>query len=148
MAVSQNYQSIASEFEDMVEQRDFRGFAALAGVGALGGVLAEMFQDRVAPRLNQPREPNTTRGLAGSFLIKSAAAVLLGMAAIRSGRGTLGVALAAAGVGAAVDAGVDLIEAGDRLRAQGPQVQRRTTSGSSKPRAGANRTRAAQPQYG
>lgn len=134
--VSRNLSGIASEFEDMVEERDWQGFVALAGIGAAGGVFAEMFQDRVAPRLNQPMNPNSPRGLTGSFLIKGAAAVLLGMVAMRTG-GDISLAVAALGVGAAVDAGVDLIDALDSLRngSTSAAPRRRTSSRrSSQPR--------------
>lgn len=121
--VSANLQRIGNEFVDMIDEQDFTGFVALAGLGSVGGVLAEMFQDRVAgsiPQLNLPSEPTTSRGLVGSFLVKSLAAVLLGFAALRMGSGTPGLVLASLGVGAAIDSGVDLLEAGDRLRSSSP----------------------------
>jgi len=116
--VSANLNRIADEFDDMIEERDWQGFVALAGLGAVGGVLAEMFQDRVAPRLNQPLEPNTPQGLGVSFLIKATAALVLGFGALKTS-GTAALALGVLGIGAAVDAGVDFVEAGDRIRTTG-----------------------------
>lgn len=136
--VSRNLGRIASEFDDMVEERDWQGFIALGGIGALGGVLAEMFHDRVAPRLNQPSSPTGARGLGVSFAIKAAAAAILGMAAVRMS-GDIALALGVLGVGAMVDAGVDLLEAGDTLRNASPAV-----SGSSTNRPQPRRARPAQ----
>jgi hypothetical protein len=113
--VSANVQRIGNEFDDMVEDRDIMGFVALAGVGAIGGVLAEMFQDRLAPRLNQPTEPTNATGLVGSFGMKAAMALIFALVSTRLD-GTGKMVAGVLGVGAAVDAGVDLIEAGDSLR--------------------------------
>lgn len=142
--VSPNVRGIANQFDDMVEERDVRGFVGLAGLGAIGGVLAEMFHDRVAPRLQQPAEPTTSRGLLGSFLIKAGAAVLLAFLALQMDGGAA-MALAVLGVGGAIDAGVDLIEAADRLRSSAParqprrqprKVQRQQQSGGSSTASG------------
>lgn len=116
--VSANLERIGNEFDDMVAERDWMGYIALAGVGALGGVGAELLQDRLAPRLNQPTEPTGARGLAASFGMKSLAAIVLGFAALQAS-GSLGNFLAVAGVGAAIDAGVDLLEIGDQFRGSG-----------------------------
>lgn len=113
--VSRNLSGIASEFEDMVDERDWQGFVALAGLAAVGGVLAEMFQDRISPRLGRAVDPSGTRGLLGSFGVKAAAAVLLGFLMLQVG-GDMALVLGVLGVGAAADAGVDLIEAVDSLR--------------------------------
>jgi len=143
--VSDNLQGIANEFEGMVEERDMKGFIALAGVGAIGGVLAEMFHDRIAPRLGQSTDPSGAQGLGISFVIKSFAAVLLVMGAIRTG-GSMALLMGAAAIGAAVDAGVDLVDAGDTLRS-GATAQQLTgsssdTSSPSKSSSGTSRQRA------
>lgn len=139
--VSPNLSDLGDEFNDMVEERDWMGYIALAGAGALGGVLAEMFHDRVAPRLNQPAEPTTSQGLLGSFGIKGAAAVLLAFLSVRAS-GSMAMALAILAIGATIDAGVDLIEAGDRLRGGTTTAQRRSQSGRSQSRRQAPRRRA------
>lgn len=143
--VSSNLRSIADEFDDMVEERDFGGFVALAGLGAVGGVLAEMAQDRIAPRLNQPTDPSNTRGLGVSFGMKAVVGFILGMGALRMS-GDVAVLLAVLGLGALVDAGVDLIEAGDTLR--GSAVRRSTTSRSTRTRTRSTPTRTVSSRQG
>lgn len=117
--VSANVRGIATQFDDMVSERDLAGFVTLAGVGAIGGVLAEMFHDRFAPMINQPANPNNAQGLGVSFLIKAAAGFTMSlMAAYLASEDmkSFSMVLAVLGVGATVDAGVDLLEAGDSLR--------------------------------
>lgn len=151
--VSPNLRGIGREFNDMVEERDVRGFVGLAGLGAIGGVLAEMFHDRVAPRLNQPAEPTTSRGLLGSFALKAVMAIIFAAAAVRM-EGGARMALGALGVGAAIDSGVDLIESADRLRSSAParqprrpprKVQRQQQSGGSSTASGRTRTKSGSP---
>lgn len=137
--VSKNLSNIADEFDDMIKQRDVTGLVALGGIGAVGGVLAEMAQDRLAPRLRQPKDPNKPRGLAVSFATKAAVAGLLGWAALQTGGsgGQIQLLLGTLGVGAMIDSGVDLIEAGDALRNRGSNGG--SGGSSAMPR---NRTRA------
>lgn len=147
--VSANVRGIANQFDDMVNDRDVAGFVTLAGVGAIGGVLAEMFQDRFAPMINQPGNPTDAQGLGVSFLIKSAAGLTLSLLAAylaSEDMKSFSMVLAVLGVGATVDAGVDLLEAGDSLRTgmsgnspAGRMAARSTTRGRTQNQTTASR---------
>lgn len=111
MAFSRNFNDIGSEFQDIADERDIPGLAALGLTGAGGGVIAEEVKDRVMPFLNQPRNPNNMTGLAVSFAVKMVTALGLGAAAARLGGGMPANLLLVAGIGATVAAGIDIVDA-------------------------------------
>lgn len=106
--VSPNVEDLASTFEDIVEDRDVTGAAAIAVAGAGGGIVAQQIAGTVLPIIGQDEFPEDPLGLAASGVVKIAAAAGAGYLAIRTG-GTVGLAFGLMAVGAAVVAGGDVI---------------------------------------
>jgi len=125
--VTANVEDLAGEFENIVEDRDVTGAAAI-GVGAAGGgALAQQLTGFI--RSNTPISGSAAgaTGLVINGGLKMAVAAAFGLIALRVG-GTLGLALGIAGVGALVVGGGDWINAalssvntpsGNAPRAQG-----------------------------
>jgi len=108
--VTPNVESLAGEFENIVEGRDIQGAATIGVAGALGGTVAQQLSGRVLPMLGFNATPSNASGLVVSGALKMAAAAALGLIAIRLG-GTPGLILGVAGVGGLIVGGGDWINA-------------------------------------
>lgn len=108
--VTPNVESLAGEFENIVEGRDIQGAATIGVAGAVGGTAAQQIAGRVLPMIGFSASPSNASGLVLSGAVKMAAAAALGLLAIRVG-GTPGLILGVAGVGGLIVGGGDWINA-------------------------------------
>jgi|APHM01.1.fsa_nt_gi hypothetical protein len=106
--VTANVQDVASEFEDLVEERDIVGLAAISTLTAVGGALAQQISRFTFNTIGMAPRPSSTTGLAASGFLKVLIGAVHGFLALRVG-GTPGLLLAVTGLGAAVVGGGDII---------------------------------------
>lgn len=108
--VTADLDDLATEFNDIVEDRDVVSFASLGLAGAGGGVIATQVVNRVAPLIGLSPNPNTPRETFGVGLIKMLLGAGMAFLGTRVG-GVPGVLLSIAGLGTIVLGGGDWVNA-------------------------------------
>lgn len=108
--VTADLNDLATEFNDIVEDRDVASFASLGLAGAGGGVIATQIVNRVAPMIGLSPNPNTPRETFGVGLIKMVLGAGMAYLGTKVG-GVPGVLLSIAGLGTIVLGGGDWVNA-------------------------------------
>jgi hypothetical protein len=106
--VTPNVEDVSSEFQDLIEERDIVGLAAVSTLTAVGGAIAQQISRFTFSQFGRSPRPSSTTGLAASGFLKVLIGAIHGFLALRVG-GTVGMLLAVTGLGAAIVGGGDII---------------------------------------
>lgn len=108
--VTPNVEDLSETFENVIEEQDITGAAAIGVAGAGGGTAAQQLSGRIMPLLGFSATPSSATGLVARGAVKMLVAAAAGYLALEVG-GTVGLLLGVAGLGALVVGGGDWISA-------------------------------------